>query len=61
VDSLALAIDRAKQLHPLASNPNERFIYVQGRRFALHFSLQSTVDFRTVGLSPPPNGRVIDR
>ena len=57
----ALAIDGAKQVLPLAGDPHKGFIHVPSRGFALHFSLQSPVDFWTVGLYPSPNGRVIDR
>ena len=54
VHGLALAIDGTKQVLPLPGDPNEGFIHVPSGRFAFHFSLRSTVDFWTVGLSPPP-------
>jgi hypothetical protein len=61
VYGLTLGIDSAKQVHPLAGDANERLIPMPSRGFALYLSLQSTIDLRTIGLSPPLNGGVIDR
>src|SRR5262249_16700563 len=61
IDGLAMGFKSAEQVHPFAGDPDEGLIDVPGRGFPLYFALQPPVDLRTVGLSPAPDGRVIDR
>ena len=55
-----MGVNRPEQVHPFAGDWNESLIDVPSRGFSFYLALQSAVDLGTIGLSPTPDGRVID-
>jgi hypothetical protein len=45
----------------IARDPHEGLINVPSRGLSFYLALQPPIDLRTIGLSPTPDGRVIDR
>jgi hypothetical protein len=60
INGLAMSVNRSEQVHPFAGDSNESLVDVPSCGFSFHLALQPAIDLRTVGLSPTPNGRVID-